>query len=325
VLLVGLSGLALCAARGAAPALRDAALALEPAALAGLRGLARENAWSVLLVLAPFLFHRAARLGTAAERAWLAPTPASPLCLSAALALGSLLATGLATAWTAFAAELAAGDAGTGWRRAARLESPPAVLSDDLPLHSWRLRAPAGGERLRLSVAAAPSSGPAVSARATARGGSGETGAEARVSGRTVLELALPSGGGELAVALERVGPGALLVLPRDALEVLERVPSEHLAALALGLHVWTTLGLGCLLATALARWLRPSIGAFLSCALLWLAAGAGSGPPAALARAFGELAAGLVPRAPGPAELALAAGTALVAWLADAARGGRA
>src|SRR5262245_33240885 len=97
-LLAGFVVLLLLAARSSAgPPLLEA----DERAQAGLRALARQNVWSILLALAPLLLLQAARLGTPAAAAWLAPTGASRFALALALASGCGLACGAATALAA--------------------------------------------------------------------------------------------------------------------------------------------------------------------------------------------------------------------------------
>lgn len=317
-LLLGFLALLLLAARssGGTPLLEA-----DERALAGLRALARQNVWSVLFVLAPLLFWQAARLGTPAANAWLAPTPAARPVLALALALGGLLACGCATALTALVSELSTPGTSTAWRRVRGLENPPGLLLDDAPSLRWSVPAPAPGQRLRLATTVAIGSGPAVTARFSARAGARSSVVEQRVAGRTALELEPPSGPGELELELERVGAGALLVLPPHALELLAPVASERLGALALTSHAFLFLAAGCTLALGLASWMRASLAAGLVLALAflsWTDTGiARLVPGAELAHAWQELGEGLVPRWASPPALAsalvfLAAGLAL-------------
>jgi hypothetical protein len=305
-LLVALVGLLLLAARsgGGAPLLQP-----DERALAGLRALARQNVWSVLFVLAPLLFVRAARLGAPAANAWLAPAPSSRGAIALALALGCLLACAAATGVTALVSEAATAGAGRAWRRARTLENPPAVLLDTEPRVRWSVPRPAAGQRLRLATTVAVGSGPAVTARFTVRAGALSSAVEARVPGRMALELEAPEGAGDvLELELERIGTGALLVLPPRALELLTPVASERLTALALGARAFVFLATGCTLALGLASRMRASLaaGLVLALALLsWTRARAARFVPAAdLPRAWRELGEGLVPEWAPPSEL---------------------
>jgi len=305
-LVAGLALLLFLAARGSG----SVPLVAGERAEVGLRALARQNVWSVLLVLAPLLFLQAARLGTDAATAWLAPTPAPRFGLALALIAGCAAASAAATLLTASVSEAATGD-GPGWRAAGELEAPSAVLLDDTPVQRWRVPRIAHDQRLRLATTVAIGSGPAVTARFRARDGEHLSEVEARVAGRTELELGPPAGeGAELELELERVGPGALLVLPPHALLLLEPVASERRAALALGSRVFLLLAAGTALSLGLARWMRASLaaGVVLALAILsWTSAGAARFLPGAdLPRAWSELASGLVPD---PAPLAALAG----------------
>lgn len=306
-LLVGLGLLLALAVRAGSGA---PLVELDPSAAAGLRALARQNAWSVLAALAPLFVFLAARLGTSAERAWLAPTPAAAPALSAALALGCVLGAGAATLLTAFAAERAAGRDRPAWRTLRTLEAPVAVMMDAAPRARWRVPALAPGERLRLEVGVTLGAGPAATARLAARAesGSGERTVEARVSGRTRLELEPPAAEG-LELELERVGTGALLVLGPGALTVLGPVASERRAALALGWRLGLALAAGCALAFGLGSALRPALAAGLVLALqlfAWTRATNSPWVPGGdLPQAWRELASGLVPGPLAPASFA--------------------
>lgn len=307
--LFGLLALLLLAARscGAAPLLGD-----DERALAALRALARQNVWSVLFVLAPLFFLQAARLGTNAASAWLAPTPASGLALALTQAFGALLACGAATALTALVSEASTAGTNSAWRRARGLENPTGLLLDGAPSLRWSVPAPAPGQHLRLTITIATGAGPAVTARFFAHAGARSAVVEARVAGRSALELEPPIGVNPvLELELERVGSGALLVLPPNALELLAPVASERLTALALGSRAFLLLAAGCTLAFGLASRMRPSLaaGLVLALALLsWTSTGAARLVPGAdLPRAWLELGQGLVPAWPPPAALVVA------------------
>jgi len=309
-LLLGFGALLLLAARGSAgPPLLEA----DESARACLRALARQNVWSVLLVLAPLLFLQAARLGTPAAKAWLAPAPARPAVLALVLALGCSLACLAVTTLAALVSEAALASTiatAPAWRRAGELESPPAVLLDTAPSLRWSAPRCAPGRRLRLWTTVAPGSGPAVTARFTARAGVRASVVEQRIAGRRALELEPPlAEDGALELELERIGSGALLVLPPHALELLEPVASERLTALALGTRAFLFLTTGCALALGLARRMRASLAAatVLALALLsWSTTGAGGFVPGGdFPRAWQELGAGLVPTPAPPWSLA--------------------
>lgn len=304
-LLLCLLALLLLAARSSAG---TPLLEADEHALAGLRALGRQNVWSVLFVLAPLFFLQAARLGTPAANAWLAPTPAARLVLALALACGCVLASACATALTALVSEAATEETSTAWRRVQLLENPPGLLLDDAPSLRWSVPRPAPGQRLRLATTVAVGSGPAVTARFSARAGTRSSSVEQRVAGRTALELEPPGGAGVLELELERIGPGALLVLPPQALELLAPVASERLSALALGSHALLFLALGSTLALGLASRMRASLatGVVLALAFLsWTSTGSCTStgaarfvPGADLPHAWQQLGQGLVPAA---------------------------
>lgn len=307
-------------------------LAADAEALVSLRALARQNVWSVLFVLSPLFFLRSARLGTHAQTLWLAPTPLARPLLALALGAGCTLAGLVATGLTALVSECTLERAPEAWRRAGTSVNPTALLLEEPRILRWSIPAPRPGERLRLWTTVAIGSGPAVTARFTARAGARTSVTEARVSGRTGLELTPPPGSsGMLELELERVGAGALLVLPPDALETLTPVASESLAGWELAKRACALLVAGCLLALGLGRSLRPALAAGLVLVLVpfsWSSVWAGRWIPCAdLPRAWRALSEGLVPAAMPPAAVAgtlglAALGLALHAGLAT--RGGR-
>ncbi len=328
--LLAFVALLLLAARANHGAGLDAGPVLDERQAAGLRALARQDVWSVLLVLAPLLFFHAARLGGGACRTWLAPAPAAPLWLGAALVLGATLACALVTLLTAGVAE-ARVEAHPGWRRVRTAETPRAARLDAGARVAWSIEAPEPGARLCLWLTVAPGAGPAASARFTARAGGAKRTVEARVAGRTALELEPPPGA-RLELELEHVGAGAPLVIGTRGLELLAPLTSERQAALALGARAGLLLASGCALALGLGSLLRPALAAGLVLALglgAWTRARAPAAFPGAdLPQAFAELASGLVPAPLAPAALvgaliAATGGLALFALSFGRARGG--
>ncbi|HEX6883059.1 MAG TPA: hypothetical protein VF530_06735 [Planctomycetota bacterium] len=318
-LLLGLGLWLLLAARASGG---EPLLAGEPEALAALRALARQDVWSGLFVAAPLLLHQAARLGRPEAGAWLMPSPSAPLARAAALAAGCALACALAAALTACAAELAVPETAPAWRRARMAASPTAVLTDSEPSVLWSIAVTERDASLRLWTTVAIGSGPAVTARLRTAASGDERSLTRRIAGRTPLLLPVPPGTHTL--ELERVGDGALLVLPPDALEVLAPVASERSAAPRLFAHAFLALATGCALAFGLARRLRPALASTLVLALALLVARAPLPLPAWPA-AWSELGRGLVPDGPGAAAAATSALLAGLGLLLQARGGGRA
>jgi len=279
---------------------------LDERAGAVLRALSRANAWSLLFVFAPLLWLRVAELGTEAAGRWLAPTGAPPALRSLGLFAGAAAAAAAVVLLAAALTELTTAGAPEAWRRARVLDGPGDVLLDAKPRVSWRAPALAAGERLRVWTTVAIGSGPATSARLSARSAAGTTTVEARVAGRTALELVAP-GPGPLELELERLGAGALLVLLPGG-EVLAPARSERLASLALAAHAWLVLAAGSALALGLARALRPALAAGLVLALALVVCTRADAPAllpgASLGATWSDLTGGLVPAAAPPAEL---------------------
>ncbi len=272
--------------------------------------LARLDVWSVFWILgAPALLWQAARLGSRwreRDADWLAPAPVPRLALALATAAGAVAAgIGLA-GLTALVAEGAAGAGPPAlrWRRS--LSNPPAFLLEDRPAVRWEASALAGappGARLRLPVTVAPGAGPAVTASLRALAGEVTLASvERRVSGRTALELVLPPADGHsgsaprqsapVALELARIGPGSVLVLPPDELELLVPASSERWISAGLLARAALSLAAGLPLALGLACWMRPVLAALcvFSCAL------AGCSPAGDLGRVWSLAGAGIVP-----------------------------
>lgn len=319
--------LVLLAARGADGV--PAASTDGPAAAAA-RALARQDAWSILFLAAPLLFFLAARIGTSAASEWLLAAPVPRLSLTLSLGAGCALACAGATAVTALASECMLPAGGPAWRPGPASPAPAALLPDGAAPVEWAVPAPPPGARLRLWTTVAPGSGPAVTARLAIRAGAGRTELVARVSGRTALELAPPrEAEGMLALELAREGPGAVLVLPPGALQVLVPASSERAATLELALRALSLLVAGCGLALGLAGSLRPALVALLVLSLAVLAATRPCCervvPGGDLARAWGEVSTGLVPGPAGAWPLAATAGLTALGLLLHARSLGRA
>jgi len=293
-----------------------------------LRALARQNVWSVLFVLAPLLVLRAARLGTERESAWLRTLPAARPRLALALAAGCVGACLTAVLLTAAVCEATLASVPEAWRRARASANPTALFLDEPgAVLRWSIPAPAPGERLRLWTTVAVGAGPAASARFTARSGAATSVAEARVAGRTALELTPPVGGGAtLELELERVGPGAPLVLPPEALEILAPVASERWVAWELGSRALVLLASASCLALGLARGLRPVLATglvFSGLLLSWSRPAHAWLPCGDLPQAWDALTQGLVPAPLPGAVWPVAALLALAGLALHAGRGG--
>jgi hypothetical protein len=275
----------------------------------------RASVWAALAALGlPFVVGRAAGLARRwrlADAEWLAPSPLSPASIQGALLAGTSLAAFLLVALGALAAEAFA-PAAPGLRWAGTVGLAPAVLAEGAPPATCEVAGsvPARGTRLAIRPTLAPGSGQAVSLCASLASASGEVSrVEARIHGRTTLELAVPDpDGAPLRFTLERSGPGAVLVLPGREADLLAPLPTDRSASLALGVRAWLALAAWMALAAGLGAWMRTSLAALLvlSLALLALAADAELGtalrrflPGGDLALAYARVAAGVVP--PGP------------------------
>jgi hypothetical protein len=233
-------------------------------------------------------------------------------------ALGALLAVSLACAATAAVAEASVDGGADAWRRVRAPTGPTHVLPEGAPPVRWDAGTLAHRARVRLALTVAPGSGPAALARLLVRetrsdGEVLEHERRARVSGRTHLDIDVAAGS-TVALELSRLGPGALLVAPPDALQVLERVANERVAGLVLMARAWLLLCAAGGLALGLGRHLSPALaaGLVLALGLAEARSGLAAGPATALARAWGEVSAGLVPAWPDGGEWASAAALVL-------------
>jgi hypothetical protein len=274
----------------------------------------RSGAWTVLAFLGtPLLVGRAAGFARRFRRAdaeWLAPTPLSSTSVELALLAGAGLGAFLLVGLAALAAEVASPAAsGLRWIGAARLA--PMVLAEGTPELACSLEVPpevdrtdalADGARLRIRPTIAPGSGPAVSLRASLSSAGGDrTLVEARIHGRSTLELPVPDARGEpLRFALERSGPGAVLVLGGASADLLRETASDRSASLELGLRAWLVLTAWMALAAGLGAWIRPALAVLLVLSLAIHAATLGPGhawlPGGDLALAYELVGQGIVP-----------------------------
>jgi len=315
------------------------AAARSPSSLpppAGAEGLAaafqRQSVWTAFGVVVPaVLVLRAASLARGWRRRdarWIRPTPIAPATVVASALLGSWAAAGLFVLAAALVAEGAVRTPEGGLRLRRALSTSAVVLfEDEGPARASVLEDDvlAPGARLRLRATVAPGAGPAVTARATLTDAAGAVLArvERRIAGPSVLDLVVEREvHGPLLLTLERVGPGAVLVLAARSAELLVPARSPRLASVELGLRAWLALGAWLALAAGLGAWMRPGLAALSTLAVLvgasrweaWRASVPGVDALAAWRR-VGE---GLVPTAAGPGDLvgpavALAVGVLLL------------
>lgn len=264
----------------------------------------------------PWLLLGAARLGhrwREREADWLAPLPIRRAALSCS-ALASLAAAAATVALVSFVLARAEGAGALSWTRSlphpsgALLEGDAALefTVEDLALEDLE-----PGSRLVARPSVAPGSGPAVSLAFSLWGAQGAVRTtRQRIHGRSEVSLELPPGmRGAARLRLEREGPGAVLVLPRGALELREPVRDAPLA----GQSLWLAMALAgcawCVLALGLGMWMRPGLAAGLTFLLalcpIWSPRLAGQAwwPGHALAELWQAQARGLVPRAHAPLE----------------------
>ena len=298
------------------------------------RGLARGGVWlGLFVVVLVVVLGRAAGLvgrWRAGEADWLAPRAISRTGAALSSWAGVTLGGVVLLAVTAFAAELAAGGAPTSFASMGSLEGRDVERLSEGRVVRFVVddpRAPTGS-RFELELGLRLDSGVSsdVALRARRVGDAQHAEARARIGAATArVELDVPPGVGAVAVELERLGEGALLVLaPR--VRVWAPVTSEAMASLRLFVIASLALASLAALVLGLAAWTRPAIGAALVATAVLAVTLSGQdatafAPGSALPEAFTVVQTGRVPAGAGVAEWLGALGVAAVG-LGLAARG---
>jgi hypothetical protein len=182
---------------------------------------------------------------------------------------------------------------------------------------------PAGATHAGLALALG--SGTSAVVRWSMRDGEGVRHTEIALGARRWLALELPpESTGELVARLELAGPGAVLVLGRNSLDLLAPAGSERAAAALFALHAALALALVLGLSLVLARVLPPFLASVLALVLSCLAASRALGPAGELVRAFDELGLGRAPAWPSALAWLSAAGAGALFVLTARPRGAR-
>ncbi len=285
--------------------------------------LARRGLWTALLAtLAPILIARAALVLPQWRRGevdWLLAAKRSRADLVISAFVGLAAAAAFFALFVAAAAELGAGRSGAGRALAARFATPSQMLEDVPLVRRITLdRLPAGAVlRARLQfLGGAPAADVRLSARLT-NSDSPTLSVESRISATGVLELELPAIGGQVEIALERVGETALVALQQNGIEIAVPTQSARVASLRVAARAWIALCAAIAVALGLGAWLSGGAAATTALALAWVsllasAPGGGRWPTAALSDAIELAGEGLA--APWPAARSLALVAAIVA-----------
>jgi len=290
----------------------------DPAGAAA--ALTRAGAWgAACCVIAPWAVTRAARLAriwARGDATWIG-SRAVPRPAAAALALGgTIAAAALLVLATLGAVEVAVGPAGASRLRARTLPNPAVFLTDAAPSTSFRLPVAATSATLRLRPVVLPGAGPAADLAVRLRGGAGAAVERVvRVAGPASIEVPLPAPAGEVEVALERLGPGAVVALPAGSLELVLAAGRPARASLGIAARLLLGLAAGCSLAAGLGAWMRPAL-AGAAVLALWVLSWTGARPvpwlPAGdLVRAIGAAGEGFVLPGPGASAGLVALGCA--------------
>ncbi len=248
-------------------------------------GVLRYSVWMTgLLVAGPLLIANAARVGHRLARSdalWCASRPTSRLSILASSWAGSALA---ACAWVlllAGSAELGAGPDEASALQPVGSAALVAAESERAGVVTWQLQAPAHADArvLRVPVGLIAIDGPAAKVRARlSRGGGGPfTERELLIATRRPIEVTLPEGDGPLSLELERLGEGALVLVPATRAEWWRIAPGSSTASLLL---FYRGALLACVLlawAISLGVWMRPTAATTLILSVvvaLWFSGG---------------------------------------------------
>lgn len=230
-------------------------------------GVLRHSVWMTgLLVAGPLLIANAARMGHRLARgdaAWCASRPSSRLSILTSSWTGSSLA---ACAWVllvAVAAELGAGPGEQSGLQPVGSAALVAVEAGRTGVVTWQLQAPEHEDAsvLRVPVGLIAVEGPAAKVRARlARAEGGPfTEEELLIATKRPIELSLPEGDGPLSLELERLGEGALVLVPSTRAGWWRTAPNSSTASLLL---VYMGVLFACVLlawAMSLGVWMRPA------------------------------------------------------------------
>ena len=247
------------------------------------RSTRREFTWVLFAgCLLPICFYGAARVGErwfTGDRDWIGARSISHARFALSTWLGVWLAAALVSFSIGTLSEFTAGGDGASSRRLASLSAPTRLLAEDDASTSWVLdedwSALDEGRLLRLELHATPGDGPTAQVRFSARRSSGGENSviDVVVSGRTRVELVVPSGTGALELGLDKLGRGCGIVVLPDSLALFEPIASERSASVAVFVHALFWLGAWLAIAMGLGTRMHASTATGLTLALqlpLW-------------------------------------------------------
>jgi len=248
-------------------------------------GVRRYGIWMTgLLVGAPMLIARAARLGhrlSGADAAWCSSRAASRLAVVSSSWAGAALAAGAWILIIAASAELGAGDADSESLQPVGHATLSQLSAERAGVVSFEVQAPPQEDvsTLRLPVGLIATGGPSARLRARlTRIEEGELSErELLIATRRPIELKTPGGAGALRLDLERIGEGALLVIPAERAEWWRPAGSRHSAALLLMLSAFILSQALIACAVGLGTWMRPAAATALLLSVgitLWFSGG---------------------------------------------------
>lgn len=279
-------------------------------------GVLRYAIWMTgLLVAGPLLIGQAAALGHrlgGADAAWCASRPASRLAVLASSWAGAALAGWVWILLLAATAELGAGPQERDALQPVGMAELSPIAASGSDVVSWEVDAPLSDDAtvLRLPVGLIATGGPSarIRVRLTRAQGGESIERELLVATTRPVEVGLPSGEGPLRLELERLGDGALVLVPAQRAQwwrAMESAGSASLLLTGMGLLISQAL---LALALALGVWMRPAAATALVLAVgvaLWFS----SGPIGGWGAVMEHVAGGDVPGSPS----LLGAGVALM------------
>ncbi|MCH2105820.1 MAG: hypothetical protein MK291_04185 [Planctomycetes bacterium] len=240
-------------------------------------GVLRYSVWMTgLLVVGPLLIASAARAGHRLARrdaAWCASRPASRLSLFTSSWAGASLA---ACAWlllVAFTAELSAGEHEARALQPVGSATLAPIESERAGVVAWQLDADAAGgaDVLRVPVGLITVDGPAATVRVRLARVTGDslTERELQIATRRPIEVDVPGGSGPLTLELERLGAGALVLVPSKRAEWWRVAEGPAEASLLLSYQFGLLACAVLAWAMCLGVWLRPATATALTLSVL--------------------------------------------------------
>jgi len=240
-------------------------------------GVLRYSVWMTgLLVVGPLLINSAARAGHRLARrdaAWCVVRPASRLSLFTSSWAGASLAACALVLLVAFTAELSAGEHEERALQPVGSTTLALIQSEQAGVVTWQLDANAAGDAdvLRVPVGLVTVGGPAATVRVRLARLTGDsfTERELQIATKRPIEVDVPRGSGALALELEQLGEGALVLVPSERAEWWRVAEEPAEASLLLSYQAGLLACAVLAWAMSLGVWLRPATATALTLSVL--------------------------------------------------------